>query len=66
RSALCGRHPRANQQIANVLNRIRSNQSMTSSNATFAKHATLSWCLYKAHRDTERQLLSRAVCMNII
>ncbi|MFM7984887.1 MAG: hypothetical protein ACKPKO_36760, partial [Candidatus Fonsibacter sp.] len=41
-------------QFANVLNRILWNQTTASSKTTFAKHATSSWCLYEAHRDTER------------
>lgn len=54
------------EEFAAVLQRIRRGEAEAPLNkGARAKHVTMSWCLYEAHREVERKFLAKAVCMII-
>ena len=54
------------EEFASVLLRIRRNELEAPSRGSREKHATMSWCLYEAHREAERKFLAQAVCMSVV
>jgi hypothetical protein len=54
------------EEFAQLLQRIRRTELEAPRRGSYRKHTTMAWCLYEAHREVERKVLAKAVCVSLV
>jgi len=54
------------EEFAKLLQRIRRSELESPRRGSIRKYTTMAWCLYEAHREVERGVLAKAVCVSLV